>query len=246
MNRTRWKLLFSIVAAASLLAVSPVSSTERLREHVVVLHGLARTSNHMQGLADYLRLMGYIVHNLDYPSTEHSLETLVAMLNREIETLVPQEEKLHFVGYSMGGILTRFYVEHYRPENLGRVIQLASPNKGSEVADVLSDTWLFEVVFGPAAQQLTTGESGVKALLGTVDYELAVIAGNATIDPISSAIIPGDDDGKVSVESTKVPGMREHIVVEAPHTFFPENPRVQKLTFLYLRNGTFNPDGISQ
>ena len=76
-------------------------------------------------------------------------------------------------------------------------------------------------------------------MLGTVDYELGVIAGDASIDPVSSAIIPGPDDGKVSVESTRVAGMRDHVVVHASHTVIPLAREVHVLTWNFLRFGAF-------
>ena len=143
------------------------------------------------------------------------------------------------VGYSMGGIVIRALLNKHRPDNLGRVVQLASPNKGSEVADFVKTNWLYEKIYGPAGQQLTTDQTGLRNLLGKVDYELGVVAGNASIDPVSSAIIPGDDDGKVSVESTRVSGMKDHVIVSATHTFFPGNKTVQRQALAFLRNGRF-------
>jgi alpha/beta superfamily hydrolase len=180
-----------------------------------------------------------VVHNLDYPSTKYRLEKLTAMVASEIRTRVDPSSPVHFVGYSMGGIVTRALLNKYRPDNLGKVVQLASPNGGSEVADLLRSNWFYQSIFGPAGQQLVTEGAGIDELLGVVDYELGVIAGNFTIDPISSAIIPGDDDGKVSVESTRVPGMQDHIVIGASHTFFPQSAAVQRQVLHFLRVGAF-------
>ena len=95
-------------------------------------------------------------------------------------------------------------------------------------------------IYGPAGQQLTTDQKKIKNLLtDKIDYELGIIAGNFTIDPISSSIIPGNDDGKVSIESTKLKGMKDHIVVSASHTFFPSNKKVKQQTLSFLKNGQF-------
>ena len=76
-------------------------------------------------------------------------------------------------------------------------------------------------------------------MFGEVNYELGIVAGNATIDPVSSLIIPGDDDGKVAVERTKLDGMKDHITINASHTFFPSNKKVQKQTLYFLKYGQF-------
>ncbi|MEM7069716.1 MAG: alpha/beta fold hydrolase [Pseudomonadota bacterium] len=210
-----------------------------MNEQVVLLHGIARSSSHMDDIESFLKSKGYEVYNLNYPSTDHDLQTLTAMVAKEIGDTISPHKRVHFVGYSMGGIVTRAVLNKYRPDNLGRVVQLASPNGGSEVADFLKENWLYESIYGPAGQQLVTEGAGLDELLGKVDYELGVIAGNFTIDPVSSSIIPGDDDGKVSVESTKVEGMHDHIVVSASHTFFPQNHEVQDQMLHFLRTGFF-------
>jgi len=212
------------------------------KEQVVLLHGIARSSSHMESLEKFLEAKGYAVFNLDYPSTEHPLDKLTAIVAADLAKQVDPAKPLHFVGYSMGGIVTRAILNKYRPDNLGRVVQLASPNGGSEIADFLKENWLYEEFYGPAGQQLTTERAGIDELLGAVDYELGVIAGNFTIDPVSSAIIPGEDDGKVSVESTRVSGMRDHIVISASHTFFPQNKAVQQQALNFLRFGAFKKD----
>ena len=86
---------------------------------------------------------------------------------------------------------------------------------------------------------LTCNPSALKHIFDEVNYELGIIAGNATIAPISSATIPGENDGKVAVERTKLEGMKDHIVVSASHTFFPFNKEVQKQTLYFLKNSNF-------
>ena len=236
--KTALKLLLILFSIFGFL--QKANSEENSGEQVVLLHGIARSSSHMEDLETFLERKGYTVFNLDYPSTKHDLNRLTAMVASEIREKIDPSRPVHFVGYSMGGIVIRALLNKYRPDNLGRVVQLASPNKGSEVADALKETWLYEQIYGPAGQQLVTEDAGIDELLGSVDYQLGVVAGNFSIDPVSSSIIPGDDDGKVSVESTKVKGMHDHIVVYASHTFFPQSDEVQEQTLHFIRTGFFS------
>lgn len=208
-------------------------------DYVVILHGIARSSSHMSSLSKYLHQAGYDVLNLDYPSTDHKIETLTRIIHQKILLQTNQNKKIHFVGYSMGGLMVRALIHQYSYQNLGRVVQLAPPNSGSEIADFLQDNWLYEKIYGPAGQQLMTDQKDVRNLFGEVNYELGIIAGNFTIDPISSSIIPGDDDGKVAIARTKLQGMKDHIVMNASHTFFPSNKQVHKQVLYFLRNGQF-------
>lgn len=208
-------------------------------EYVVILHGIARSSSHMKRLATYLEKNGFDVINLDYPSTTYTIEELTDIINQAIIQRVVEDKPIHFIGYSMGGLMVRALLHKYQYRNLGRVIQLAPPNQGSEVADFIKNFWPYKKIYGPAGQQLITNQSLIKHLFGDVTYELGIIAGNAAIDPICRMIIPGENDGKVAVERTKLTGMKDHIIVKASHTFFPSNKIVQKQTLYFLKNGTF-------
>jgi hypothetical protein len=139
----------------------------------------------------------------------------------------------------MGGLITRAYLKEYRPENLGRVVMLGTPNKGSQVADFLRDNFLYKKIYGPAGQELVTGRDA-DALFGKVDYPLGIVAGTYSIDPISSKlIIKVPSDGKVSVESTKCEGMADHILLPASHTFMPNNKEVIAAALAFVKDGAF-------
>lgn len=213
-------------------------------DYVIILHGIFRTSNHMKPLANHLTRMGYEVINLDYPSTRFSLEELIDSTAQEIDARTPDKTRtVHFVGYSMGSLVARGIVTKHRPAHLGRLVLLAPPNHGSEVADLLKNISLYKKLYGPAGQQLTTNNTATETLCGPVDYELGIIAGNRSIDPISSYRIPGENDGKVSIASTKLDGMQDHITLPASHTFFPSNKKVHAQVVAFLREGKFVRNG---
>jgi triacylglycerol esterase/lipase EstA (alpha/beta hydrolase family) len=228
----------------TVLSANTAHADNAKSDYVVILHGIARSSAHMKPLAEKLTKEGYDVINIDYPSTKYTLEELVESVNKDLSTRLTEDKPVHFIGYSMGGLLVRAILAKHRPAKLGRVIQLAPPNNGSEVADFLKNNWLYKTIYGPAGQQLTTNNNDTQKLLGKIDYDLGVIAGNSTIDPISSYIIGGNNDGKVSITSTKVAGMKDHVVVSASHTFFPGNNDVQRQTIYFLKNGKFNREKL--
>ena len=211
------------------------------KDYIVILHGIARTYRSMRSLAKFLKAQGYSVLNVDYPSTRIPLESLVEHINEQVVAFNRDfQRKIHFVGYSLGGLLARGVISRHRPTNLGRVVQLAPPNQGSEVADFWKNNFLFQWIFGPAGRDLGSEEKGFIRILGPVDFELGVIAGNRTWDPISSAMIKGPNDGKVSVESTQVPGLTDHIVISTSHTFIIYNREAWNQTVHFLEHGKFN------
>ena len=212
-------------------------------EAVILLHGLARTDKSMTKMASALEAEGFTVLNVDYPSREATVETLATKV---IETALADPklkdaERIHFVTHSMGGILVRQYLKTRRPANLGRVVMLGPPNQGSEVVDKIGDWRAFNVLNGPAGKQLGTPPDSVPNQLGPVDFELGVIAGDRSINWINSLMIPGPDDGKVSVEHTKVAGMKAHLVLHVSHPFLMKNAQAIRETIHFLRHGQFNP-----
>ena len=209
-------------------------------DYLVLLHGIARTKSSMEELQKHFELHGYEVLNMDYPSRKYSIEKLAEYIHTDISTFNrDSKKKVHFVGYSLGGLVARAYIKKHPPENLGRVVTMGTPNKGSEFADMIGDLGVYEKLYGPAGQELTTTHD-YDTLFGKPEYDLGCIAGDRTIDPVATLmIIDGDDDGKVSVESTKVNGMKDHIVLHATHTFMMNNEDVMREALYFIENGKF-------
>lgn len=210
-------------------------------DYVVLVHGLARTNRSMAKLEKRLSQYGYKIINLDYPSTKHSIEFLVEeYFGRAVERFskVPGT-KIHFVTHSLGGIIVRYYLKHHQLPNLGRVVMLSPPNQGSEVVDHMKDTLIFKKINGPAGQQLGTDKDSVPLQLGPVDFELGIITGNRTFDPLFSMVIPGPDDGKVSVKRAKVAGMKDFLVLPHSHSFIMQKEDVIEQVIHFLEHGSF-------
>jgi triacylglycerol lipase len=210
---------------------------------VVLLHGLARTASSMESLSEALVGAGYQVSNVDYPSRQLPIEELAPLAVHKGLSDCGPAARVHFVTHSLGGILIRYYLEEHSIANLGRVVMLAPPNQGSEVVDNMAKLPGFHLLNGPAGEQLGTGADSVPRLLGPVAFELGIIAGNVTVNPILSLYLPNPDDGKVSVASTRVDGMSDFIVLPYTHTFMMHAPEVARQAIEFIRNGSFDSPG---
>lgn len=210
------------------------------KECVVLLHGMFRTRFHMRKMARYLRAHNYHVLNIGYPSRKLSLEALRDFVWQELVSQLPKNTKIHFVGHSMGGLLIRALIARYNPDHLGRVVLIAPPNKGSELADLLKQNWIYNKLAGPAGQDLVTDLSVTAHLFGDVHYECGVIAGSLSLEPISSFFIKGRDDGRVSVENTRLEGMKDHIIIRTTHAWIPQNKKAMYQTLCFLKEGFFH------
>ena len=209
---------------------------------VILLHGLARTSGSMEKLEKRLIEEKFHVINLGYPSRDDSIEVLA---KRAISPALAQcnpEQQINFVTHSLGGILVRQYIKQQKIPNLNRVVMLGPPNHGSEVVDKMGDVPGFNFLNGKAGMQLGTDSDSVPNTLGEAGFDVGIIAGTRSINLILSYLIPGQDDGKVSVDNTKLQGMSDHIILPVTHTFMMNNKNVIAQTIHYLENGKFKKE----
>jgi pimeloyl-ACP methyl ester carboxylesterase len=229
-----------IVSSWLLLSVAGSSTAADGGDRVVLLHGLGRSHWSMMPLETRLEDAGFEVANLGYPSTELDPDGLVAYVESAIAACCSDAPRLHFVTHSLGGIVVRGYLAKQHPTNLGRVVMLAPPNRGSELVDELGDWPLFSWILGPTAVQLGTRIDSFPNRLPAVDFDLGVIAGTESLNPIGSAILPAGNDGTVSIASTRVDGMRDFVAVPASHTFIMWSDDAADQVVKYLRNGRFD------
>jgi triacylglycerol lipase len=211
------------------------------RECVIILHGLGRTKLAMRKVENELAAEGYTVWNRSYPSTKKPIELLAEEhISKGLQFCRrAQAEKIHFVTHSLGGILVRYYLQDKTIANLDKIVMLSPPNSGSEIADNLKDLKLYQWMMGPAGQQLGTDANSLPNTLRRIEATVGIITGNSTSDPWFSPFIPGEDDGKVSVESARLEEMTDFLVVEAGHTFIMSNRSVLEQIRYFLKKGTF-------
>lgn len=221
--------------------ISHYSEQSDKQQHVVLLHGMFRSKVAMRPVEKYLQALGYQTTNISYPSTQYDIETLVDdYLVPEIENLANRDDiTLHFATHSMGGILVRYYLQERELHNLGRVVMIAPPNKGTPLAELFADSDWIDTRNNPAKAQLGADEESWVNQLQAGDFEVGIIAGDHNNNIVTSVLLPGDDDGVVSVESTKLDSMKDFITVPAKHYQLRSNTSVLEQVGHFIKFGKF-------
>jgi alpha-beta hydrolase superfamily lysophospholipase len=213
-------------------------------ECVVLLHGLGRGPGSMHRIQQRLDEAGYLTWNEGYASRSAPVELLAERYVGAALADCRQQgaARVHFVTHSLGGILVRQYLQQHQVPDLGRVVMLSPPNGGSELAEHLRHYAIYRWAMGPAGSELGTGDDGIVKRLGAVPAECGIITGSASLDPWFSAWLPKPNDGKVSVASAQLEGMRDFLVVPRAHAFIMRDAEVISEVLNFLAAGRFAHD----
>lgn len=216
-------------------------------EAVILIHGLIRSPKSMSKLKRRLRIDqdGFQTFSFGYPSTQVDIAESAEYLHQVIESL-EGIERIHFVVHSMGGLVVRAYLAGHDEPRLGRMVMIATPNQGAELADRFHRNVLFRALYGKAGQQLTRDPDGFIAGLPVPGFEFGVIAGGRGTARGYNPLIPGDDDGTVSVDSTRLEGAADFVVVDRLHTFLVADDQTREYTIRFLKEGRFREEDERQ
>lgn len=209
---------------------------------VILLHGLGRTHRSMRPVEKRLNREGYVVVNTGYPSRKEDIQALaLSVIPNAVEQLLRDgATEISFVTHSMGAILLRWYSQQYPIARMKRVVMLSPPNQGSELVDRLGHYWWFKAFNGPAGSQLGTTPDSLPNSLGPVSFPAGILTGTRAATPVLSWMIPGPNDGKVSVRRAKVDGLQDFLTVPYSHSFIMCHKPVLDLVVAFLQHGRFS------
>jgi len=206
-----------------------------MSEAVIVSHGLWLPGIETALLQNRLRQAGFSPHLFKFPT----LRATMAESTRGLLDFANgiRADKLHFVGYSLGGVVTLTMLAESKLRRVGRVVCLGSPLTGSRIASRVGQTNLGRKIVGRSL-----GEHVARGGLNRWDQaiELGIIAGtrNFGIGRVVGTL-PDQSDGTVAVEETRLPGAKAHMTVAATHTQLLFDRDVARQTIHFLRYGEF-------
>ncbi|MBL8814705.1 MAG: hypothetical protein JNL58_01655 [Planctomyces sp.] len=212
-------------------------------QHMVILcHGIGRSSKSFSTMAGAMRQQGYGVVPFEYPSTRVPLESSCLYLDSLIKSL-SNAKRIDFVVHSMGGLLVRMMLRECGSDpRFERMIMLGTPNQGAEMADMLKTNYAYRLIYGPAGQQLVSDSEGLISKLPAPSFSFGIVAGGKGDNQGFNPLLPGDDDGTVTVESCRLAGAADFMVVNRIHSFLMRDPAVIAATLRFLRNARFAED----
>jgi hypothetical protein len=214
---------------------------------IVVLHGLFRTRSCMSSLGDALsKSGGYKTFCMGYPTTRGSVESHARSLDNVVRSLEGISE-INFIAHSLGNLVVRHWLSDLaaaertlpKGQSFGRMVMLAPPNRQPKLATILVRGTVASFVAGPAAEAMATGWEKLEPKLATPHFEFGVLAGGKGDGKGYNPLLPGDDDGVITVESTRLRGARDFRLVPVLHSFFMNDKRVHEYAARFFEHGHF-------
>ncbi len=208
---------------------------------IIYLHGIGRSSRSLSAIKKAMPTEGHVHIPFEYPSTRVSIERASGYLNSVIESL-RDVSRISFVVHSMGGLVVRRYLKDHRDHRIHRMVMMGTPNNGAELADMLKGNFLFRTIYGPAGQELVTEADGTIKSLPTPDFEFGIVAGGKGDDKGFNRLLPGDNDGTVTIASARLVGAADFLQVPKIHSFLMTDATVIAAVRHFLEHGCFSPD----
>ena len=238
-------IVVGILFALNLSAGGACAADEHPGEIVIVVHGILNKPFVMEKIAHELEKNGYEVHNWGYPSREGLIEEHAARLGKFIDGL-DHTRKINFVGFSQGAIILRYLLSHKEIDNIGRFVMIAPPNHGSEMAEDFYQYAWFRGLYGDKSiKQLFAKQNDFLKRVGIPSIPFGIIAGGKNDGKGFSKRIPGDDDGTISVNSARLEGAKDMIVLPYTHTPLVFHADTAAQVVAFLKNGAFEHAGQS-
>ncbi len=175
-----------------------------MRNPILLVHGIWDTGAVFGTMRSFLSGMGWSVHDLDMTPNngDGPLEHLAEQVAAYIDQNFAKGQAIDIVGYSMGGIVSRYYIQRLRGiDRVERFITLSSPHNG---------TWIAYSSLRPGCVQMRPNNPFLQdlnrdiSMLEQVNFTSIWTPLDAMIVPANSSLTPVGKNVKVWVPAHKL------------------------------------------
>jgi hypothetical protein len=208
---------------------------------IYLIHGFGGFQFTMNKIEKSIKNERYQTVNYGYKSF-NDLDTIGKQLYLQIKN--SNVDTISFVTHSMGALLVRSMLQYsandkYFPK-IFRIIMIAPPNRGTEIADFYSSFGIVNYFFGQNVKYMKTdSDSYANRLPKPYDSEIGIIAGIRGKKHGYNLFLNGDNDGGIKPEKTKIGIEKDYITVIGQHNFLLMKKYVSKLVIEFLKYGSF-------
>jgi pimeloyl-ACP methyl ester carboxylesterase len=176
------------------------------------------------------------VRTYSYPSVRLDLRANAERLQHFLLTL--EADTVHLAGHSLGGVLIRALHHYFPQQRPGRIVTLGTPHGDCQTAHHLEHSRFWRWAMGRSVAQLL---EGIPLPWPLPAREIGVISGvrSMGLGRFLFRQLPRPNDGLLSVPETRLPGVREQIVLPVSHTGMLFSRRVAGQLAAFLRDGRF-------
>jgi pimeloyl-ACP methyl ester carboxylesterase len=193
----------------------------------------------MRRIEKILKSRGFRVVSLRYPSRSRTIEEHADWLAAQVSE--KGRGDLYFVGHSLGSIVIRRYLAVHHPMNARRFVMIAPPNHGSVSAEKAAQLGVYRWIYGSkAGMELRSSNEDFWRSLPPPPIEFGILAGGLGDGKGFNPILPGDDDGTVTVDEAKLEGAKELRILPYQHSFILLRKKTAVLTADFLETGSFS------
>ena len=229
--------LKSIIITSLLLQFYLITSATH---KVYILHGYAGSLLQMEKIYKGLKHEGYDAENYTYPSFKESIDSI----GHDLYVKVKQEnyDTVSFVTHSMGGLVVRSMYQYLDTTShfpfIFRFVMLAPPNKGTEMADFFSKSYISSYL-GPNVVLMKTDSNSYTFKLPVPTCEVGLIVGIKGKKPWFNPFMKDDNDGTVTMKEAILGNEKEITTIKSMHILMPLKKKVVMLVNRFIKTGSF-------
>ena len=230
-----WRVIIVFILV---FAVTPAIASHKF----YVIHGYANPKTVMEKINKTIKKEHFFTENYAYTSIVEDLDSLGLDLYQDI--IKADVDTVSFVTHSMGALVFRSMLKYIVTDKkfpvIYRIVMIAPPNSGAEIADFFKSDKFTKMVLGPNVEHMRTDSSSyANELPVPYNMEIGIIIGIRGKDKGYNPFIQGDNDGLLTPERTFLGNEKDVVVLHLDHAAVTQKKSVLHLVVEFLKYGEF-------